>query len=515
MIGGIVLLIIYFIYRSWFIFSGTLSAGDWPYLFAENIREFSFTPDIRFLWLSPYYQMLTKFLFEYGRLSWPMIEKFFWFFPFLVLSVWSSYKWTKSWIGVLLYTTNTYILMVVGGGQMGVALAYALAPLVFKRFIVHSSQFTDVAISSLLLAVQVMFDPRIALLTVVAAVVYWIVVRRGLKRMIKWFAVPVGITTVIHTYWWVPLLKNPGILRTQLHEVSSDAVKYLSFASYSQTFSLLHPNWPENVFGKVYFMRPEFLLIPILAFGVFLWGKKQEIRAAIPYGFLALLGAFLAKGAKEPFGELYVWLFEHVSGFWLFRDSTKFYLLIALAYTYLIPISVESLASRWKTGITTSLKVLGVLFFLMWAVLIRQAVTHDLSGTFQSHWIDPEYVQLKNLMTALPDGAATYWVPSRQRFGFTSQSHPALSASEKIPGGNLTAILSSLQLADIQLRLEQEGIVYVVVPYDTAGEIFLTDRVYDQTIYEQTVEAVDKIPWLVPVETFTKVRVWSLKSKLK
>ena len=34
--------------------------------------------------------------------------------------------------------------------------------------------------------------------------------------------------------------------------------------------SLLHPNWPENLFGKVYFLQPEFLILPILAFSAFL-----------------------------------------------------------------------------------------------------------------------------------------------------------------------------------------------------------------------------------------------------
>lgn len=527
----VVILFILFIFRSWFALplSTNFSAGDWPYLFAENIREFSYIPDIRFLWLSPYYQTFTRFLFEYGHLSWPMIEKLFWFFPFIALSGLSSYYFTKSWIGVLVYTTNTYILMVVGGGQMGVALAYALAPFVFKRFIEVPESITSfneklkaqnlklktLAFNGLLFAVQVMFDPRIALLTVVAAIAYWIVVRMELKSMIHSFGIPLGITAVLHTYWWVPLLKNPDLIGTQLHEVSSDAVKYLSFASFSQTLSLLHPNWPENVFGKVFFMMPEFLLTTLLVYGIFLWGKKQDIRAALPYGLLALGGAFLAKGSQEPFGGLYVWLFEHVPGFWLFRDSTKFYVFITLAYTYLIPVSIASLASRWKTGITASSNVLGVLFLVMWAVLIRQAVTHQLGGTFQSHVIDPEYIQLKNLITSLPDGAATYWIPSRQRFGFMSQNHPALSESDEISGGNLTTTRSSLLSADAQLRLEQKDVVYVVVPYDTSGEIFLTDRLYDKTIYEQTVEAVARIPWLAPVETFTKVRVWSLKSKLQ
>src|SRR3989344_5257151 len=124
----ILFIIIGCVYRSWFDIFSTATSGDWPYLFTENVREFSVfqTP---FLWLDPYYRFTAKLGVEYLSLSWEVIEKIFWFYPFIVISIISSWlfvsffiksfiTWKESssvtfqvvlptFIGSLLYTTNT------------------------------------------------------------------------------------------------------------------------------------------------------------------------------------------------------------------------------------------------------------------------------------------------------------------------------------------------------------------------------------------------------------------------
>ncbi|OGG28610.1 hypothetical protein A2971_02810 [Candidatus Gottesmanbacteria bacterium RIFCSPLOWO2_01_FULL_46_21] len=443
----LVLSIIGFIYLPWLTLR-PLSAGDWPYLFTENIRAFSWFPEARFLWLAPYYQIITKFVVTVVGIRWEVAEKLLWFLPFIILSAFSSYRAFRSWISVLIYTTNTYILMIVGGGQMGVAMAYAIAPLVFSR------------LSFFLIVIQAMFDPRIALLTIVAAL---FVTRPKVKKLLF---VLFGVF-VIHLYWIIPMIFSPSVLGERLSDASAGMLKFLSFASFSQTISLLHPNWPENIFGKVYFMQPEFLVIPTIAFSAFLFGSEKG--KAIPYGLLALVGAFLAKGTQEPFGGIYTWLFTYVPGFWLFRDSTKFYLLVALAYAYIIPKS----------------KVPSILIVLLWAILIRQALTHELTGTFQPKPIDPEYIKLKELILS-SEKSSSFWVPSVSRYAFFSTEHPAIAG-----------------------QIGPEG--YIIVPWDSRGEIFLTERQYDDTLRQEYIASVSALPNLQRDPAFTKLAVWKIR----
>ncbi len=481
-----VLTIVLFIFRSWFAAS-SLSAGDWPYLFFENIREFSWSPQIRFLWLAPYYQILTKFAVQYLGIPWAATEKIFWFLPFILLSLFGSYRLSRSPLGALIYTTNTYALMIVGGGQMGIAMAYAIAPLVLSRFI----KGKGVVLNGLLLSAQVMFDPRIAFLTLIASIIF----RPSLRAV----GTSIGIAAIFNLYWIIPLLRSHASIAQQLGEATIASAKFLSFATFEQTISLLHPNWPENIFGKVYFMRPEFLFIAIIAFSSLL--VKPQSRKMLYFALLALVGAFLAKGTNPPFGEVYAWIFTRVPGFSLFRDPTKFYLFVALAFSVLIPSAVETV----KKG-----KMASFLFIIFWVFTIRQAVFGQLTGTFRPMPIPQEYIQLKDFLYTQPQAFQTLWIPQRQRFGFSSSLHPGLDATELSKESSISGILLWLNKSDAQNEFIQMHVKYIIVPYDSRGELFLTDRTYDERLYLETYNQIKLIPWLHQNGSFANIGVFEV-----
>ena len=133
---------------------------------------------------------------------------------------------------------------------------------------------------------------------------------------------------------------------------SLEAVKFFSFAKLEDTIGLLHPNWPENVFGKVGFPKPEFFILPLLAFCSLFFIKNEEKnkRKYILYFIvLGLLGIFLAKGTNEPFGVIYLWMFNHIPGFVMFRDPSKWYILIVISYSMLIPYSISKIYEYLKS----------------------------------------------------------------------------------------------------------------------------------------------------------------------
>ena len=53
-------------------------------------------------------------------------------------------------------------------------------------------------------------------------------------------------------------------------------------------------------------------------------------------------------------------------------------------------------------------------------------------------------------------------------------------------------------------------IKYVIVPYDSQGEIFLKDRKYNTEIYQSTISDVKKIPYLKQVDGFGKIAVFEV-----
>ncbi|MDO8657823.1 MAG: hypothetical protein Q7K55_03725 [Candidatus Levybacteria bacterium] len=514
-VNGLITLIIIFIFRPWFLIWPNLSSGDWPYLFKETIQGFSFFPDPKSLWLGPYYQWTSKLFVQYLNIPWEFTERFWWFWMFLAISFFSSLFLSKVILGkskfnflyVLIFLTNTYILMIVGGGQMGVALAYAFAPAVLGSFInyLNNNSFKNLTLAGIILAFQIMFDPRIAYAVCFGIALYFfvsLILNKNKWQLIfsfiSFFLASAAITLLINSPWiiaWFFSGNKNLVIDSSLGSVGS--LGYFSFGSFSNAFSLLHPNWPENIFGKTYFLKPEFLILPLVAFSSLLFLAKEEKmkKEILFFSLLGLLGVFLSKGVQEPFGQIYSWMFSYVPGFTLFRDPTKFYVLIVLSYMILIPFSLEkiskSILSRFNSKAIVILPV--ILFLLLWAFLIRPALFGKLSGTFKPHPVPSEYISLKNFLVRDATYSTTLWVPGMSSFSFYSSTHPVLEAatfSEKF--------------------IKESKIKYIVVPEDTEGKIFIIDRKYNEELYRKTIVNLAKMPYLVRVAEFGKIIVFQV-----
>mgnify|MGYP001564540833 CR=1 FL=1 len=504
-------------------FSGTLSGEDWPYLFLENIKEFSFFPTAGSLWLVFYYQATSKLFVEYFGLNWEIAERILWFWPFLILSIISSYYLTKSWIGVLIYTTNTYILMVVSGGQMGVALAYSIAPLVIGRFIklINSttfllsqnfkfqiSNFKYPIIAGLIFGIQTMFDPRISYIIFIAVIFYFLFTLKKslatfLSSLLFVLLIPILIMIVINLYWILPLLYGNIPIEHQGFK-SVEGFKFLSFADFSHSISLLHPNWPENIFGKTYFLQPEFLILPIIAyFGLFFSRTK-----ILFFSLIGLIGAFLAKGSNPPFEFINEWFFQYFPGMSMFRDSSKFYLLIVLGYSFLIPFALQKISKKIPFG-----KLLPVVFILFWCILIRHAFFGELGGTFKTMAVPTEYIELKQHLLSTPN-STILWIPSRQRFGFSSDSHPGISARDILEDSDplrMAKVISNDKGKTIYNKFKEMKIEQIIVPYDSDKELFILDRKYNDLLRDKVIIELDKTEWLIKIPKFSKSAIYKVQ----
>ncbi|MEK7502014.1 MAG: hypothetical protein AAB609_00650 [Patescibacteria group bacterium] len=595
------------IYYSWFV-NANIIGGDWPYFFNETLKEFTLFPPAWSLvhgnglggTILTYY--LDQYLYFSAYLStsilhipWAIGYKLFWFGLFIALSISSSiyllktiFSRSRFWqigLSALIFTANTYILMVVGGGQMGVALAYSIAPLVLARFIklvnlINSSalnyklQITNYKlqiIAGLVLSLQVMFDPRIAYLSMIAIAIYAVLsttyyalsvktlrekILSTLYFLLYTFAIPIGIAVLLHSYWIFPLLFTKNLPIPEGF-VSVSGFEFFSFANFSNSISLLHPNWPENIFGKIYFLQPEFLILPILAYSSLLFiskikdqRSKIQIKnqkfdnnvamkqfnngAIIFFALLGLVGAFLAKGASPPFSEINSWLFQNFPGMNMFRDSTKFYSLIALSYSVLIPFSIwkiyESLELHNKFSIFNfqfSIKnkifnfqnLFLILITLYLILLIRPVFLGQLGGTFEKHEVPSEYIKLKDFLYDQPDFFRTLWIPRQQRFTFASNIHPAVEVQPLFKAtdsasslqANSAQTVSKLQRPESKRLLEELSVKYVIIPYDSIGEIFMRDRKYDEKQRVNLEKQLDNIGWLKKIKT-GKITVYETQS---
>jgi len=562
----LLLLLSIWIFRSW-LQTGIISSGDFDFYFNSNFKDYFLYP---FAWnwhlsngLGGFASPLAWIASDYtlpifvGRIfhwDWSIIERFFYLFPFLILNLVSTtFLYKKLFLrnpffllAPFIYLFNTYIFMMVGGGQIvGISLSYAIFPLVLAYFImgvetrVTSANIRHSIITGLLYALLIFFDLRFAYILTITVVLYFIFIDWKQWKNIVYAFIPFGIAGLLHAFWILPVLmshQNPAqSLGSAFNSLQS--VKYFSFAKLENSISLLHPTWPENIFGKVGFMRAEFLIIPIVAFASLLFLNKApkkveqytEQCTILFFVFLGLIGAFLAKGANDPFGSVYLWMFQHVPGFVMYRDPSKWYTLVALSYSILIPFTVWQIYEWLKDHRKFSIfkfqfsinsnnvifnvqNLLVLLFVVFWLFTIRQAVFGQLGGTFKSTSIPSEYVSFANYLSNEQNFSRTLWVPTTQRFAFSSQNHPAVSAENLFNIYDEKSLIKKLRQSDTEKLLQDAGVRYVIVPSDSQKEIFLKDRLYSESLYKKTVADVSKIEWLIPNKKFGHLKVFEIKN---
>src|SRR5581483_5170090 len=186
-----------------------------------------------------------------------------------------------SFIAGIIYAINTYILLVILGGQMGVGLAYALVPLVILLFIKTFDHPTLKAslLTGLVLALQLLLDVRFVYMTLIIVFAYWVLVSQSLKLrfFLYSFILPAVCTILLNSFWILPTLFHGGSAVSS-NLASSNSFSFFSFADFPHALGFLHPNWPENIFGKVYFMNWQFLLLPALAFSGLLFIDTKQFK---------------------------------------------------------------------------------------------------------------------------------------------------------------------------------------------------------------------------------------------
>ncbi len=476
-----------------------------------------------------------------------VIERMFWWLPFFTLAFVSSFYFRRllpigelGFLSTFFFIFNSYTLMLLGGGQIsGVGLAFAIAPLVLVTFIelVNKRVLKNSLMAGLLFAVQVMFDLRIAYVTMFAVLFYTllngkeVLLKNTIKNFLYIFIIPAGITLLLHAFWILPILifKHNPVQQVGAAFNSLDAVSFFSFATFENSLALLHPNWPENIFGKVGFMRAEFLILPILAFSSLFFirnEKNQKVKKHILFfALLGLVGAFLAKGVNEPFGGVYLWMFEHVPGFVMFRDPTKWYVLVVISYSILIPYSVWNtyiwLRSRSrfsifnfqfsiKSKIFNAQNIFLLFVFCYLLFLIRPVFLGQLGGTFRQTEIPQEYTDLNNFLNDHSEFYRTLWIPTVQKYGLHSSQHPAIYGQEFFRTSNAQEVVKKLYDPKTKIFLQNAGVKYIILPFDSESEIFVTDRKYDDGVYLSVKKEIKNIDWLQEKKQFGKIIIYEM-----
>ncbi len=435
------------IYRSFFL-PGPLAWGDAPFFAPLNLKEL-FNPP--FLWNfrndnfgMPQYYILWLYLptFLYGLLNHLLdvsngfLIRLIFYFPATIFGIFGAWKFIGKFneniygkfFGSFLYGFNTYFLMLVDGGQVGVALAYGLFPLTVVTILNFLENFS---VSNYLWALGTLFalfsaDIRIALILVVFVGAVWVITGNGrIKLSLARFLLLTLSVAVLCSYWIIPTFSSGSINNLN---IAGNLSGGNNFISLSNSLFLFQPHFPLNEFGKTsptpfYFV----FLLPLFFAGLIIKDKISSQRRTLKFLMLFLLLAFIAKGGSEPLGQFYSWLVSLPEGV-AFRDSSKFYIPLILTGGLLFSFTVNSLGGFIKRRLFLIMALAGVYGYLL--ILIYPAILGNLSGVLGGENVarNNDYQKISQVIVGNPDFGRSLYLEEKPAEFFGNWGHPAISA---------------------------------------------------------------------------------------
>lgn len=442
---------------------GPRAANDFPYVYQENLKEGFSLPSMWYvrggdgmgeyagltLWGWPI-DFVVGLLARVG-LNFEIIERLFFIIVLLVgiLSITKLMKRCKLgnqaiFVSAFFYLTSTYFILLLDGGQILITLAYAYFPLAYllakdgveggvKRKIIAGLGV------SVLGFLDIRFIYVLSLLLALSFFYEFIFIKDKLALLKNIFATGL-ITAVVYlglnSFWLVPVVLVRSDALSDSFQRLTQTSDFLSFTTWKHGLLLLQPHWYKNTFGKVSGIREnlEFLVIPLLVFIspllVYLnksKTRKEKLRDVAFWILVALIGIFLVKGDNPPFANIYPWLYKNTPGFSLFRDSTKFFFLISLAYSVLLGYSVDALTKifNWSVVIgRCSLKIFPLLFTTYFLLLIRPVWSNQMTGLLSDQLNQDEYFKVADVLKSDSGFGRVLWLPARPPLGYASINHP-------------------------------------------------------------------------------------------
>jgi len=442
---------------------------------------------------------------------------------YLVLRKLSLTK-TASFVGSLIYSLNTYVLLSEAGGHLYFIQAAVWAPLAFlftKRALERQS-VTDAVVAGVSCFLISSSEFRIFYMFICLFLIYTVFkilesFKKKNKTILKQTCLA-GLIIIIYlslsAYWLVPFIESGS---SQNNIASSRTIFGDSYMDLPHAVSLTQPFWTaghgmaNGTVQKV--LVQNYILIFVSLLGLWLCKRK------IDYIFLFILlitGIFLGKQSAPPFPGLYKWLFNNFPGFYAFRESSKFYLIIAFGYATTIAYTLSVLRSK---KILTA--ILASYLILINIHNTLPLINGSIGTMFIGKKIPEEYSSWNKNLSQQKEEFRTLWVPYFPFWTYFSDKKPQvgiydlyakyettifknLKTAESDNGSSIIPdsqhkILSILNQQYSNELLDKLNIKYVIVPINTSyseDDIFLNYGLNDR---DYIVRYLEKLTYLKKV----------------
>lgn len=526
----------------WFNPYSTLTSGDWYYWHDEPTAELINTwgpwltfwgignsnPQIPFL----SFKSIWSLIIQLGG-SFDLAAKITFFWPIAIFGFLSPYwfalkancnRWESVSLG-LFYGSTSYFL-VKQTGHLPIALIYALAPLIFLFALQAIYRFKPlqllVIIFLVCLASYIEIRCTLLLLLILALIMPFQVNKNS--RFWLQLAIFAIFFLLANLYWVLPVLLG-GVSKI-ISSITSRPLFGSNLFSIINALLLHDSSWtghfPNQDFvnqtPKIEEFIPVFTVLLICLYSIKPSVKNfyKKKNLFISFILIWLLGIFLTKQVSPPFGKSYLWAYENLPAFNLYREAGKFYMITAIGILGSI-----SYGLRWTSKkVSLAVTILLTIFSL---INIKPAITKDLGTLFVQRSIPNDYLILKDFLKNDESNFRVLWVPTYSRWSYFNKERGSMGFVHQIETdwkeltnlsshGDFKFALKESINEGLQEKLLNSSVKYIVIP--------LADFTNDEDIYrfyhgtpEQWSKILDKTTYLERLSKgyFGKIAVYQFK----
>jgi hypothetical protein len=472
--------------------------------------------------------------------GWPVIERLLYLWPIMLLlpgiSYATLYRMTRfpgaAAAGALVMSINSWSIGLVERGHLPALCSVAFMPLaVYGAHRVFSGSRRAALYFSAAIVFQVMYEPRYAYESCMAVALLGLTRMRSVQvasdvvRRSRWLGIAIGGVLLLNLYWIVPQVIFPNVLPADY--ASSDAYRLNSaFLDFSRSVSLFFPYY-HHVAGTdgfiSYPLEPGFAALPavVLMLAILSWSRRWTRFAVV----LALVATLLASGPNGVFGPVNLWLFAHVPGLQLFRDSSKLLALIAFAYSMILANGMLRLRTWFALRVAdgrhfqVASALLVVCFVSLYSWLMSDAFNTTRLSNFAATKLNGQDLALQSWLDRTDGAFRTIVFPTALPMLTPTSKHPLLwanwlSVGEPPEGtGEFSPDTDNL-LAWFASPLAPELVRAANVRYVVVFDDPLRQEYRSFTYRVERAQAIDQfraLPWLVEERHFGKIAVFRVR----
>jgi len=374
-------------------------------------------------------------------------DKFLIFWPFAFLTPLFSYLFAKqvlknkmgAFVAALVFSFNTYYLAINTQGHLGLSLGGTFAPLAmffFWRYF-DTGRKKNLLASALVCLIIGGYDFRVfyILFFILFALPFWLLfAEKGVGQKKIFFrqnfsamALFFGLIFLLNLFWVLPTALTGSLESNNI--VTRPLVDNNFSLDLGETLTLFHPFW--NGSEPKWFDDQKipfyFWLIPLMVVLGTYWNRKNK---KILFWFaVSLVAVFVSKQDALPLKGAYVWLHQNFPGFNAFREASKFYFAIALAYSILIGAFVAYVATHHaKKKFLVWGVFLGASLIFLWNT--KPLLTGEMYGLFTPQKIDADDQKIRNYGFSQTGSFRTLWNPTDSMWASYSIYRPKINEIE-------------------------------------------------------------------------------------